>query len=330
MSSRMPESITDEAIAWFVRMHSDQRTLADEDRFEQWLKQDARNVEAYAFVERLWRAAGPQIRPRALEQPAETEAATPKRSRRLWWASLAAALFGLVIGLGYVRNVTDKIESGTFATEAGVQRELQLADGSTIRLNTRSEIAVDIGEEQRSVRLIRGEARFHVAKDPSRPFVVDAGAARVRAIGTAFDVRVSDERVAVTLVEGKVEVTPTVPLLDAPAPAVLTPGQQISFDLVKREQRVQTVNLERAGAWTRRQLVFDAVPLPAAVEEANRYLTTPIRVEDPTLADVLVSGVVRAGNLESFIGALESSFPVQSIERSEGIALVRRTDAEGE
>src|SRR5690606_23906810 len=166
--------------------------------------------------------------------------------------------------------------------------------------------------------------------DPARPFVVDAGAAQVRAIGTAFDVRVSDERVAVTLVEGSVEVTPTSEAIDAPAPAILTAGQQISFDLASREHRLQSVDLERVSAWTRQQLVFDSVPLPAAVEEANRYLETPITVEDPSLAEIRVSGVVRAGNLESFVGSLESSFPVQSIERAGRIVLVRRSDSQSE
>ena len=328
MNGRVPDVIADEAIAWFVRTHSDQRTLADEDRFVQWLKQDPRHAQAYASVEQLWRAAGPEITPRALEKVAADRADDAKRPRKVWWGSLAAALTAIVIGFGYVRHANEKIHSGTFETQAGAQRELKLADGSTITLNTRSEISVDLAEHQRSIRLVRGEARFLVAKDPSRPFIVDAGAAQVRAIGTAFDVRVSDDRVAVTLVEGRVEVTPTDQALDIQAPAILTAGQQISYELAKREQRVQTVNIERASAWTRQQLVFDSVPLTEAVEEANRYLATPITVEDASLADIRVSGVVRAGNLESFVGSLESSFPVQSVERAGGVALVRRSDVQ--
>lgn len=330
MNGGKPDAITEEAITWFVRMHSDQRTLTDEDRFAQWLKQDARHAKAYALVERLWRAAGPEIKPRALEKVSHLPSDKPKRSRKVWWTSLAAALVAVVIGLGYVRHASDTIDSGTFATEVGAQRELKLTDGSIVTLNTGSEISVDLSEHQRSIRLVRGEARFQVAKDPARPFVVDAGAAQVRAIGTAFDVRVSDERVAVTLVEGSVEVTPTSEAIDAPAPAILTAGQQISFDLASREHRLQSVDLERVSAWTRQQLVFDSVPLPAAVEEANRYLETPITVEDPSLAEIRVSGVVRAGNLESFVGSLESSFPVQSIERAGRIVLVRRSDSQSE
>lgn len=322
------DAITEEAIAWFVRTHSDQRTLADEDRFAQWLKQDPRHAEAYARIEKVWRAAGPEITPRVLPGEFGGRPDRSKPARRGWWiTSVAASLAVVVFGALYVVNEQrSRISSGMFSTEAGVQRELKLADGSTITLNTRSEVSVDLSEHQRSIRLARGEARFDVAKDASRPFIVDAGAARVRAVGTQFDVRRSDVRVAVTLMEGRVEVTPTLESIKVPDPAMLTAGQQVLYEIASGERRVETVNLERASAWIHQQLIFDSVPLTTAVEEANRYLETPIAIDDPTLADIQVSGVVRAGNVESFVGSVESSFPVQAIRRADGqVALTRRS-----
>jgi transmembrane sensor len=320
------DAITEEAIAWFVRTHSDQRTLADEDRFAQWLKQDPRHAEAYTRIEKVWRAAGPEITPRVL--PRELDARSRiTRPRRGWWiGSVAAALAVAVVGTAYIVDERrSPITSGTFATEAGAQRELKLADGSTITLNTRSEVSVDLSETQRSIRLAHGEARFEVAKDSSRPFIVDAGAARVRAVGTQFDVRRSHERVAVTLVEGRVEVTPTVESIKVPEPAMLTAGQQVLYEIASGERHIETVNLERASAWIHQQLIFDSVPLTTAVDEANRYLETSIAIDDPTLADIRVSGVVRAGNVDSFVGSVESSFPVQAIRRADGqIVLMRR------
>jgi transmembrane sensor len=326
-----PDAITEEAIAWFVRTHSDQRTLADEDRFAQWLKQDPRHARVYARIEEVWRSAGPEITPRALVSDVDVSPNDGRRARRAAWAltGIAAALGMLAVGAMYLHNVGGgRLSEGTYATPAGAQRELKLADGSTIRLNTRSEISVGLGEHERSVRLVRGEARFEVAKDATRPFIVDAGAARVRAIGTAFDVRVSDTRVAVTLVEGRVEVTPTGASIKLAAPALLSAGEKLSVDVSSGERRIESVNLERASAWLQQQLIFDSVPLHAAVDEANRYLPLPITIEDPTLADIRISGVVRAGNVASFVGSLESSFPVEAIARDGGrIALVRRSDA---
>jgi transmembrane sensor len=325
------DATTEEAIAWFVRTHSDQRTLADEDRFAQWLKQDPRHAQAYARIEKVWRTAGPEITPRALpgEYDAQPDGTKPWRARRWAITGLAAALAAMAVGTGYLLNERDRISAGTFATEAGTQRELRLADGSRITLNTRSEVSVDLGEHLRAIRLTRGEARFQVAKDASRPFVVDAGAARVRAVGTQFDVRRSDARVAVTLIEGRVEVTPTLESIKIPEPALLTAGQQLSLEIDSGQRRVETVNLVRANAWIHQQLIFDSVPLPAAVEEANRYLQTPIAIDDPTLADIRVSGVVRAGNVESFVGTLEASFPVEAVERPDGqVGLMRRSNVQ--
>jgi len=323
------DAITEEAIAWFVRTHSDQRTLADEDRFAQWLMQDPRHAEAYTRIERVWRAAGPEITPRVLPGELSMRTHDTKRARRKWWiTSIAAALATVVIGAAYVLNEQRSyITSGTFATEAGAQRELKLVDGSIITLNTRSAVSVDLAEHQRSIHLLRGEARFQVAKDASRPFIVDAGEARVRAVGTQFDVRRSDQRVAVTLVEGKVEVTPTLGSIKIPEPALLIAGQQLSLEFDTGERRVEAVNLERASAWIHQQLIFDSVPLAMAVEEANRYLTVPIAIGDPALADIRVSGVVRAGNAESFVGTLEASFPVQSVVYPDGqLVLTRRSN----
>lgn len=325
-------TVMDEAIAWFVRMHSDQRTLADEDRFAQWMKQDVSHVRAYADVEHVWRASGPEIAPRALGDQKHSTPGRWRFSRRMV-AALAASVAAVSVGLvAFMLLRSAGISEGTFATAAGEQRELQLADGSTVTLNTRSEAVIDVDEHTRSVRLTRGEARFNVAKDPSRPFTVDAGALQVRALGTAFDVRMSDENVAVTLVEGRVEVTPTslaLPSADIATPAVLSVGQHLSLDVFSGRRSIQPIDLSRAGAWLNRQLIFDSLPLAAALAEANRYLDVPIVIDDASLADIRVSGVVRAGNVDSLIAALQSSFPVQAVEAANGrIGLVRRARPE--
>lgn len=324
-------TVMDEAIAWFVRMHSDQRTLADEDRFAQWVKQDVSNANAYADVERVWRASGPEIAPRAIDKQEDTSNRF-RFSRRLV-AALAASVAVVSVGIvSFMLLRPTTISEGTFATGAGEQRELLLADGSTVTLNTRSEAVIDIERDTRSVRLTRGEARFKVAKDASRPFTVDAGALQVRALGTAFDVRKSDENVAVTLVEGRVEVTPTSLALPSAAmamPAVLTVGQHLSLDVSSGERSIQPIDLNRADAWLNRQLIFDSLPLAEALAEANRYLDDPIVIDDASLDDIRVSGVVRAGNVDSIIAALESSFPVQAVKDANGrVGLVRRVEHE--
>ncbi|RDS85058.1 DUF4880 domain-containing protein [Dyella monticola] len=324
MSQEPTYTANEEAIAWFVRTHSDQRTLADEDRFAQWLKQDARHAEAYARVEKAWRAAGPDITARPLV--GERRWGKNKRLWTRWRMSLAAALVLLTVS-AYLVSDMDGIRTGTFTTSSGQLRTLSLADGSIITLNTRSEVTVKLARHLRLIRLTRGEARFQVAKDATRPFIVDADSAQVRAVGTVFDVRVAERHIAVTLVEGKVQITSAPLLGKVPAPTLLTAGERFSLDTVGGEHRVEPVNLARASAWIHRQLIFDATPLAVAVEEANRYLPAPIAIDDPSVRDIRVSGVVRAGNVASFVATLESSFPVQAVRHADGrLGLVRRTD----
>lgn len=331
MTSPTPDNdpLDEEAVAWFVRMQSDQRTVTDEDRFAQWFKHDERHRQAYMNVESIWRAAAAEIGPRELKgESRASRPALPER-RRTWRSvvGVAAVLTVVTVGGYFGLQLREQISTGVYSTAVGEQRELKLADGSTITLNTRSAVSVDISGEHRSIRLTQGEARFQVAKDHSRPFIVDAGDARVRAVGTAFDVKVSRERVAVTLVEGVVEVTPIIQPASMRTPSVLTAGQVLSIEHGSGKQLIESVAVERASAWLGRQLVFDSTPLVDAVTEANRYLPQPIVIEDLSLMRMAVSGVIRAGNVDNFIAALESSFPVKAIKRADGqVALVKRTD----
>ncbi len=331
-SSGPEDPIAEQAIAWFARVQSDRRTSADEDRFGHWLQQDPRHRAAYAQVEKLWRAAGPQITPRPLSASPPGEAAEslrePRAGPRMRMSRVlaaAAALTAITVGIAIFLQHRGLVSAGSYATATGVQQTLELSDGSSVTLNTQSEISVDIGKAARTVQLIRGEARFNVARDATRPFVVATGNARIRALGTAFDVRVLPDRIAVTLLEGRVAVAtaPAAGIAKAAAPTILAPGQQLAVE-ANGDQQLRQVDLDRANAWVHRQLIFDAVPLPEAVAEANRYLQKPITVEGAALAQIKVSGAVRAGSLESFIGSLESAFPVRSVEGPNGPVLVAR------
>src|SRR3546814_15029131 len=100
--------------------------------------------------------------------------------------------------------------AGHHATATGEILRVPLRDGSAVTLNSNSEIDVDFDEGIRHVRLLRGEALFDVAKDSSRPFVVEADSTRVTAVGTSFTVhRVSGRDVRVLVREGVVELAAT-------------------------------------------------------------------------------------------------------------------------
>src|SRR3546814_2159233 len=94
----------------------------------------------------------------------------------------------------------------SYATSVGEIRRVPLADGSIAAINTASTIEVKLDDAVRHVRVEQGEAWFQVAKDKQRPFVVAAGRARVRAVGTAFSVRRRAGGADILVTEGEVEV----------------------------------------------------------------------------------------------------------------------------
>src|SRR3546814_10232647 len=94
----------------------------------------------------------------------------------------------------------------SYATSGGEIRRGPLADGSIAAINTASAIDVKLDDAARHVRVVEGEAWFQVARDKQRPFVVAAGRARVRAVGTAFSVRRRAGGADVLVTVGGVEV----------------------------------------------------------------------------------------------------------------------------
>ena len=92
------------------------------------------------------------------------------------------------------------------ATDVGEFRNVLLPDGSVVGLNTNSVVEIVYSAAERRIRLTRGEAFFTVAKNPNRPFWVEADGVSVRAVGTAFDVRDRPDAIEVLVREGKVQV----------------------------------------------------------------------------------------------------------------------------
>jgi transmembrane sensor len=212
-------------------------------------------------------------------------------------------------------------------TRLGERRTITLADGSRIHLNTASAVEVAMRKHSRRVRLVKGEALFEVAHDPSRPFLVDAGAARLRAVGTAFNVRIRDTVVELTVTEGVVAVAenmddvhhPDVSKIAAGGGAVIGSGAMAPTALDPTILRQRT-------AWQDGVIELDGETLAQAVAEFNRYRGSPIIIGDPRLANLRVGGRFEVDEAEKFLTAVEGSFAVSAIPAADGsILLVTRS-----
>jgi transmembrane sensor len=158
---------------------------------------------------------------------------------------------------------------------------------------------------------MRGEGRFQVAHDSARPFTVAAADAAVRAVGTAFTVRLRDgAQVDVLVAEGMVAVASSrvqrTPPLSAGEAAVVLPDR-VSVS------RVEPQLLARRLAWTSGKLEFRGETLGEAVEEFNRYNRRQIRLSAASLSALRVGGSFGATDPESFAGALASAFKLRVV-----------------
>jgi len=294
-----------QASAWFARLRTRSVSAETLEAFRLWRKQPG-NREAYAQVEKLWSRTG-QVQDSAAMTQAITDALARADARaekrggrfsmtptRLWLGSLVIALAGaaLAFGPGFIGQ--------TYDTGVGEQRTVRLADGSRLQLDTDTVIRVRLSAHQRRVTLDRGQAFFDVAHDAKRPFTVTSGTTSVRALGTRFDVRREAQAVRVTLVEGRVLVRPTQAASDAGV--VLTPGQQLATGAGASHPR--KIDVAAATSWRSGRVVFQAVPLHAAVAEINRYSQRKVVLEPGPAADALVSGAFDSGDLNAFVSAI--------------------------
>jgi transmembrane sensor len=162
------------------------------------------------------------------------------------------------------------------------------------------------------VELNHGEAFFEVAKDPTRPFVVKAGHARVIAVGTQFSVRREGDQVDVVVIEGHVRVERDHQTEGAP-PALLAPGDVARSD--GQGVLVQEKPLPEAEAilsWRSGFLVFHDTPLKEAVAQFNRYNTRKIVIDDPNVANLRIGGNFKSTNSEAFVRLIESGLPIHA------------------
>lgn len=259
--------------------------------------------------------------------PREKEAA-PRSGR---WRSgvvvlLVVLAVGLVAGLS-LRTYSEKSEWSSVSTTIGNYRRLPLADGSTLELNTDTEVRYRLSDQARLLDLTAGEARFRVAHDARRPFVVRARHTVIRAEGTEFTVRIRDNgKVDIMVADGVVSVShrrrgsafsellhgPAVPLEDGTA----VPEKRMVTD---DDGRLAFVEMTRASmeahdAWRSNMLVFDSTPLREIVEELNRYDRRKLEIADPAIANVLLGGRYRPRDVEGFIQNLRAVLKIRVVE----------------
>jgi transmembrane sensor len=308
-------------------------------QFEAWRNADPRHALAVTKAERTLALLGglPDLKG-ALSARLEEEVATerPQAGRRPFlrrattWMAAAAALAMTTYAWVQWRAGEEKNPGVNYVSNSERPQQVVLEDGSFVDLNANTTIRTQILPRERRIALQEGEAHFAVVHDPSRPFIVEAAGVSVRAVGTAFNVRVSGQRVEVLVTEGKVEIsdsrggaTPrlaTRPQLGLAERAIIS--RAVSSPAIQVE-KVPEREIRDTLSWHSSVTTISSRPLRDIVELFNRRNTLRLAIADTELAERNLGGSFALNQPRAFVRALEIDGDVVSEPRGEAEILLR-------
>lgn len=298
-------------------------------QFQQWLAAQPAHAAAFTRLHRGSvdvRRIGPAQRRR--------HAAGLARARRAaassWWR--AGGLWPALVVLCCVVLVTVRYAwlqrpafDRTYAVARGDMLSVALPDGSTLSLDAQTQTRVSLYGDRREVHLVEGQAMFSVASDPSRPFQVVAGPARITVLGTRFAVRYqragSDAgAVTVAVEEGRVQVdgAPETVRAERRVSAELLAGQVVAVAADGALGPVVAVSPASIAPWRQGMLRFENTPLAEVLREMERYGPTGLVLRDPAVGALPVGGSYRIGRADEFARVLPRILPVQVVAGADG------------
>jgi transmembrane sensor len=301
------------AADWVVRLQAPDLAEADALAFDVWLQESPENGAAYDEALAVWREFGTHAQ--AVRQDLSGRRPPP---RHLWIGLGAAAAAAAAIAV-VLPSLRPAPQPSAYATAAGEHRTVTLADGTRIDLNGATRLSVVLRRHERDVRMDGGEAIFDVAADKSRPFLIAAGDRTVRVVGTQFDVRRRDGRLAVTVTRGTVEVGPGAG--SAGEAVRLTPGQRFEHVEGAAIATVTAAAPDEALGWRSGRLVYRGQPLGDVVADLNAQFRTPIRVADAGLAATPISGVLILDKEDAVVRRLALLVSARAVVSDAGVTL---------
>jgi len=330
--------VKEQAAVWLIRISDNALSPDDVDDLREWIGRSDFHRDYFIQLSQSWDDMA--VLQELAELFAVPRAATASQHHHglgLWinklsfagftaTASLVACTFAVLL---YGLSAFDS-EPQSLQTAIGEQRLERLDDGTVLTLNTNSELRVDYSGDNRIIHLSRGEVNFDVAKDPHRPFVVYAGDGLVWAVGTAFNIRLIEDSVDLTVTEGRVKVysgiAPSEPLQtlvtdslsteNTPTPvqqneAFVKAGEVLQYSqVIAQKGEMQLEQLEKKLAWQQGALIFKGETLEQVVVEVRRYTDKEIRIVDADIKNTKVGGYYKTDDIDSLLRSMSQSFGI--------------------
>lgn len=332
--ARQDQCVKD-ASRWIAKIDNG-LTEEEERELGEWLSQSWRHHEAFREAADLWDRMDSLSRlARIFPEPS----AERRPSRRVpTWSIAATVLISIaIIGLGGVNTFSvDEPDVAVTAnatlvyeTDIGEQSVSTLPDGSEMVLNTNSHVIMRFTESDRVLTLLKGELHVDVAKDPDRPLSVMVGDKVVQAVGTEFNVEITDNQtIELVVTEGVVVVgvadahahveneTTDIPKIVAESSTLITAGQEFSIDMkepLSAETAPAPIAIDEIAirlSWRDGNLIFRGETLEEAVAEVGRYTKVEFVFLDDASKTRRVAGLFKAGDVDGLLEALRANFNV--------------------
>lgn len=325
------------ASRWFARLRVDTADDEVDDAFRRWLARDPRNERELERRELLWELLGdlkedPEmmaLTKAAAKHAPERRGLSQHDPHRWLRAAITAAAAVSVIAVGLelgrllkpAQRPSAPAAQEVFSTGIGAQKRVLLADGSQVVLNTDTRLRVQYSADRRLLVLDKGEAVFSVQHDPSRPFDVSAGKTVTRDVGTVFDVYFLPDETTVSVLKGRVQVS-AASVRKGRSQVELSAGQAVAYRADAGIGPIAAADLARIGSWQAQRIEFDDVTLREAVADFNRYCTTRVVFQSPSIEGIRVSGVVNFGDVPAFTKALRGAFGIRSQRHGQVVVLL--------
>lgn len=328
----------------------------DEKALQQWLASNPQNQQMLFELIELWDKMDtlsrlsdlfdkPSVTPQVNKQSAMFSASTISAIAASFFFAAFIGLF-VVKGNDWFFTNSDKLlaQEPSYQTAVGEHSTVTLSDGSRLMLNTHTLVSVEYTDNYRLIRLLRGEVHVSVAKDKNRPLSVIAGNKIVQAVGTEFNIEITeDNAIELIVTEGKVKVgvhksvnsrnnnadksaasfkqgeVDTVAMQRLPDSSVtVSAGEELMLSSTKAPilaegiSEVEAADIAVKLSWRNGNLIFRGESLEEAVKEVGRYTSVEFVFMDEGLKQLRVAGLFKSGDVEGLLATLRENFNIVS------------------
>jgi transmembrane sensor len=318
--SSEPADVLQQAAEWFAHLHSGEVAATDYDAFDRWKAVHPERAVIYDRLAALWSGVA-AVDTQAGKATLAVMLAPPKRKDRLQKTGagvLVMMLCALTLWLGLQAEYPGYYLAD-HRSHTGEQRKLQLADQSEVTLDTHSAINVSFNTQQRTIELVKGALFIDVAKDTTRPLIIETPFGSAQALGTQFAVEKDAHAMRVSVRESHVKVCAKERRHTC---VTLAPGESVQV-WADHISPVIKINPWQEFAWVNGYLLADDVPLNAVLERLSHYQAGKLVYDAEALSAVRVSGVFKLTEVEQALAHISATVPIRVETYTTYLTIVR-------